>query len=158
MLADAGARALVAVVLVALLVVGVVVVRRRSRRRSVPVVAGPAVRRGDPAVAALLLALERFDAAVPEPWRRGPAEGLSDWRARVGPALGAEAGAEVAGALAVVERACFARALPPRAELEGARRALESASSVLAGAGAARDGGSGGVRRVTWASGSSTGG
>ncbi len=83
--------------------------------------------RGDPAVAALLLALERFDGALPQPWRRGPAEGLSDWRARVGP----DVGAEVEGALAVVERACFARVLPARAELEGARRALESASSVL---------------------------
>ncbi len=74
-LADAGARALVAVVLVALLVLGVVLVRRRSRRRSVPVVVGPPVRRGDPAVAALLLALERFDVALPQPWRRARRRG-----------------------------------------------------------------------------------
>ncbi|WP_432541997.1 transglutaminase-like domain-containing protein [Kineococcus sp. SYSU DK002] len=139
---------------------------RRSRHGAVPpavaVAARSGVRRGDPAVRALLLAWEGFETACPGPWRRGPAEGLEDWWRRVaapgrGPDLtpGA-AGAlvevwdgvsdEVGRAVAVVQRACFARVAPSRAELAGAREALERASSAVlaARAAAGRGGGTGG--------------
>nr|WP_281373359.1 transglutaminase domain-containing protein [Kineococcus aurantiacus] len=120
---------------------------RRAGRDAAAVPVAAAERRADPAVAALLLAVRRWDAAVPVPWRRGAAEGVSAWRDRLvaagpqGPA-GALGGAwdAVPGALAVVERACYGRELPPRAELDGARAALEAASSAVlalrAGAGA----------------------
>ncbi|MEZ0493765.1 transglutaminaseTgpA domain-containing protein [Kineococcus sp. TBRC 1896] len=149
-LADAGARALVAVVLVVLLVAAVVVVRwwsRRWSRRGAPaVVVGPAGRRQDPAVGALLVAVARFDGALPPRWRRGAAEGVSDWRGRLVGAVqvcgphasteaagdaGADAVAAAVAALEVVERACFGRVLPGRGELLGACGALEGASSVL---------------------------
>jgi transglutaminase-like putative cysteine protease len=97
---------------------------------------GPAVvpvavarRRGEASVTALLVALERFDAALPPGRRRGAAEGLSAWRSR----LPAEVGGELEAALVVVERACFARRLPARADLESARGTLErAAAEVLA--------------------------
>jgi hypothetical protein len=93
----------------------------------VPVVV--ARRRGEASVTALLVALERFDAALPPGRRRGAAEGLSAWRSR----LPAEVGGELEAALVVVERACFARRLPARADLESARGTLErAAAEVLA--------------------------
>jgi transglutaminase-like putative cysteine protease len=130
-LADARARTLLAVGLSVLLVVAVLLVRRARRGRSAGPdrVGAPAARRADPAVAAVLLALTRFEEAVPPPWGRGVSEGLSDWRERL--ATSPVGSPEVAAALVVVERACFARVVPGRAELDGALRALESATSIL---------------------------
>ncbi|MBB2899619.1 transglutaminase-like putative cysteine protease [Kineococcus radiotolerans] len=133
-----GSRVVAAAVLAGVVVGGCLVLRARRgtgapARAAVPPVG--ARRRGDASLVALLVALDRFDAALPPDRRRGPAEGLSAWRARLGAAGSRGVPAE---ALGVVERACFARALPARAELDGAREALERAASrVLGEAGAA---------------------
>ncbi|WP_432510982.1 transglutaminase-like domain-containing protein [Kineococcus sp. SYSU DK001] len=166
LLADPAARALAVAVLLA--GAGAVwwLLRRAGRRTAVgPVPGAVAVagaRRGDPAVRALLLAWEGFEAASPASWRRRPAEGLEDWWRRVaapgaagglgrdltpgGPGTLAGVWDEVGWAVAVVQRACFARVVPSRAELAGAREALERASSAVlaARAAAGRGGGTGG--------------
>ncbi|WP_432564136.1 transglutaminase family protein [Kineococcus sp. SYSU DK003] len=152
LLADPAARTAAAGVLAVVLAVGAVLVRRARVRGGVRAgVRGGVVqvlpgRGGDPSVRALLVALERFDAAVPPAWRRGPSEGLSDWRGRLlsagAPGTSVQARQRLEVALRVTERACFARAVPSRQELQEARGALESASSTLLAAGRSPSGGS----------------
>ncbi|WP_328291663.1 DUF3488 and transglutaminase-like domain-containing protein [Kineococcus sp. NBC_00420] len=153
-LASAVARTVLAVVLVGVAVGAWVLLRAGARRRRSRTGVADAVvvrRRGDgvsPSVLALLVAWERFDAALPPERRRGGAEGLSAWRARLLTPAGAGPLAarreELGAALAVVERACFARRVPSRAELEGAVATLERASSTVLAA--ARVAGSAGAR------------
>lgn len=138
-LSDAGSRTTAAAVVAVLVVLGWLLVRasrRRGDRRVAPVGAAAVTprergRRGDAAVTALLVAVERFDASLPVGWRRGAAEGLSHWRERLtgAGAVPAAAPEGALAALAIAERACFARTCPARAELEAARGALEEASS-----------------------------
>ncbi|MFD0485540.1 transglutaminase family protein [Kineococcus sp. GCM10028916] len=153
LLASAVARTVLAVVLVAVAVGAWALLRAGARRRARTGVPGAVVarRRGEgvsPSVLALLVAWERFDAALPPERRRGGAEGLSTWRARLLTPAGAGPLAarreELGAALAVVERACFARRVPSRAELEGAVATLERASSTVLAA--ARVAGSAGAR------------
>ncbi|PRY18184.1 transglutaminase-like putative cysteine protease [Kineococcus rhizosphaerae] len=109
----------------------------RRRRRSPQLSQVPVARRGDASVVALLVAVDGFEAVLDPSLRRGASEGVSSWRERLagaGPAgVPGPVWQEARGALSVLERVCFARALPARGELQRAREALESASAAVLG-------------------------
>ncbi|NAZ75829.1 hypothetical protein GTQ99_10450, partial [Kineococcus sp. T13] len=129
LLADERARWLVAAALVALAGLGAGLLRWwRVRRAARGAGAGGAGARRDVVTVELLLALQAWEAALPAPLRRGAAEGLSAWAARLGAVAPRVPGT---AALEVVERACFARRVPPPAELRTAREELQRAGASL---------------------------